>query len=625
MNFNKKIYTLIQLLLLAFITVNAQSYSERIKSDASFFGNGCYTGVFSDSGQAYNCIAKQGDDKFIIAGYTNSIFKKRTAFFIREFINGKKDKTFGYDSTAVFAFTVGTANMTEINDIAVQSDGKIIAVGTDIDSFSNENIVIIRLTKDGDIDTTFADSGYVEIDYKNNVEQGVKIKIQEDGKYIIAGHTLVAERQHNHVNTNEPKEENRVEEAYTVEPPEEVDNENTDNYYSKDRSYLDDGSAMIIRLFPSGKTDSSFGENGIVHFNLTKRSDVINDILIQKDGKIVAVGNCNFEDERKDIVSDSGDIFTIRLLPNGNYDKTFNKTGLLIQDINNEENLAKKVFITNNNKTLVLGMTKALTADGDSAKNNLLFIQYNEDGTLDKSFGKNGYIINNILAYDILSDAFITSDNKIVAMGLTEAPFEKLLSSYIDVKESDIRKIKKKYKSYPSSFMQKPTFHSFVARFKQDGTLDSSLYRNGKILSTFHEMERDFRIYSLLPLSDNNIIGVGMADSKYDSKFLVKKIVITLDVGELKCTKETSTITAYPNPVQQETKVKYSLCADENVSLFLYDLQGKQIHTFLNNELKEKGLHEEILTFPNEIPNGNYLIVFQTNIGVTSVRILVVK
>jgi hypothetical protein len=129
----------------------------------------------------------------------------------------------------------------------------------------------------------------------------------------------------------------------------------------------------------------------------------------------------------------------------------------------------------------------------------------------------------------------------------------------------------------------------------------------------------------MLPLNDNDIIAVGMADNKFQSKFLVVKQIITLDAGELKCTKETNSITAYPNPVQQQTKVKYSICTDENVSLYLYDLQGKIIHTFFNNQPTEKGSHEVELNIPNEIPNGIYLIVFQTNIGITSIRIQVIK
>jgi uncharacterized delta-60 repeat protein len=562
-------YLFILFLFTTTIACFSQPNSERIKKDASFFGNGCITGTFSNSGQAYNCIAKQSDDKIIVAGYINSTFSKRWAIFSREFLNGKIDTTFGDHGSLVICVGEKAPLMTEINDIEIQNDGKIVAIGTCWNNNKHENMALIRITKDGDIDTTFAefaDSGYVELDYNKNIDQGDVVKIQPDGKYIIAGHSISSLKQSS----------------------EEI-NSSMINL------------AILARYHPTGKLDSSFGINGILHLDISPKCDIINDFIIEDDGKILVTGNCNFEDERDDIVSDSGNIFVIRLLQNGSYDKSFNTNGILIQDIDNEENIAKKIFKTDNNKILVLGMTKGTFCNGDSARNDLLFLQYNEDGSIDNSFGKNGFIVNNISSYDILTDAFITSEKKIVTIGLSIGKLEHLLAARIP---KISKKVIKKYTKNNPDFLNKTIHESFTARFKQDGTLDSTLYYNGKIFSGFKELDRDFRLYSMLPLNDNDIIAVGMADNKFQSKFLVVKQIITLDAGELKCTKETNSITAYPNPVQQQTKVKYSICTDENVSLYLYDLQGKIIHTFFNNQPTEKGSHEVELNIPNEIPNG---------------------
>ena len=50
---------------------------------------------------------------------------------------------------------------------------------------------------------------------------------------------------------------------------------------------------------------------------------------------------------------------------------------------------------------------------------------------------------------------------------------------------------------------------------------------------------------------------------------------------------------AFPNPFNPITTVKYALPVESNIVLSVYDIQGKLV-TYLKNELKSAGYHEEI-------------------------------
>jgi len=65
----------------------------------------------------------------------------------------------------------------------------------------------------------------------------------------------------------------------------EAGNGNPDGYL------LGSSSFGLTRYTPTGQLDTSFGSNGIVTTTLSSNLSFINVVLLQSDGKIVAVGN----------------------------------------------------------------------------------------------------------------------------------------------------------------------------------------------------------------------------------------------------------------------------------------------------------------------------------------------
>jgi hypothetical protein len=73
-----------------------------------------------------------------------------------------------------------------------------------------------------------------------------------------------------------------------------------------------------------------------------------------------------------------------------------------------------------------------------------------------------------------------------------------------------------------------------------------------------------------------------------------------------------TSIKNYPNPFQYSTQIEFSLFENANVSIQIFDAQGKVIETLVNNEFKTQGLYNFQWNSRN-FPKGNYYLVLHTN------------
>jgi uncharacterized delta-60 repeat protein len=200
--------------------------------DTAFTAN---TGTGFNS--ATNSVTIQSDGKIVIGG--GSFVTTFNGVTVNRIVRLNSDGT----RDTAFTTNTGTAfNLDEsVQDIAIQSDGKIILVGY-FTSFNGATARrIVRLNSDGTRDTAFTtNTGTAANSNINNVE------IQSDGKIVILG-----------------------------------------NFTSfNDELNISGG---IVRLQPNGLTDSNFRTN-MGSFSL---KDIRSDLIIQADGKIV-IGNSSF-------------------------------------------------------------------------------------------------------------------------------------------------------------------------------------------------------------------------------------------------------------------------------------------------------------------------------------------
>jgi uncharacterized delta-60 repeat protein len=214
----------------------------RLNSDGSIdtgFGNDGRAYIDGEVSNFRN-LAIQNNGNTVVSGYgfvTNSQFSYLIARFNT---NGQKDNTF--NGTGLNKFRTSTSSTREDNNagfgIALQSDGRIIACGSD----EGENGTVVRLKSDGTLDNTFGSSGVKIIDFTRQVYL-YSLKVQSDGRIVIAGDYDYS--------------------ASTIK-------------------------ATVIRLLDNGNFDNAFSSVGFAYYG--NSFGLGKDIAIQSDGKYLITG-----------------------------------------------------------------------------------------------------------------------------------------------------------------------------------------------------------------------------------------------------------------------------------------------------------------------------------------------
>lgn len=194
-------------------------------------------------------VVEQKDGKILVGG---GIFKEAGEFpsykivFRRFFSNGTIDSSFGENGTVI---SVLGALQQFVTDMVLQEDGKILIVGSFSESGNSSDILVARYMPDGSLDSSFGDEqGKTRILRKTS---GNTIALQNDGKIIIAGSDAIA--------------------------------------FPTERF-------MLVRYYTDGMLDRSFGGTGIIKTDFDLDGEYINDILVQPDDKILALGIAFYRD-----------------------------------------------------------------------------------------------------------------------------------------------------------------------------------------------------------------------------------------------------------------------------------------------------------------------------------------
>ncbi len=207
------------------------------------------------------------DGKILMGGYIN-IPPSSDFMLLRVNSNGTPDTSFGVNysqpnNTLSPGFTVIPVierNNDEINDVTIQNDGKIIVVGRTYGTNFPSNFAVARFGSNGTVDSSFGNQGFVLTNFigqGSDINEARSVIIQPDNKILVGGTA-----------------------------------DNSPTPFSSNTDFA------LARYNSDGSLDSTFGTNGKVLTDFSYRigsvnileQDVINDLLLQSDGKITAVG-----------------------------------------------------------------------------------------------------------------------------------------------------------------------------------------------------------------------------------------------------------------------------------------------------------------------------------------------
>jgi uncharacterized delta-60 repeat protein len=218
--------------------------------------------------------------------------------------------------------------------VAVQPDGKVLVAGTIAEH--QGDFALLRLTRDGAPDPTFGAGGKVFTDFAGFTDTIYAIAVQDDGKIVVAGTSIVA------------------------------------------GSSFDFAAA---RYLPDGTLDNSFGGDGKVTTALSTDIDIARALAIQPDGKIVVAGESS-----RGYSSTGLDFALVRYNSDGSLDGTWG-TGLVVTPMKagaGRDVISGLALQTIDHETRVV----AVGGDGDFA-----IARYRANGALDTTFGTGGKVM----------------------------------------------------------------------------------------------------------------------------------------------------------------------------------------------------------------------------------------
>lgn len=283
--------------------------------DTTFGEDGVVITDLPFTGEAIHDVALQSDGKIVARGLT-----ELQTTVNRYESDGRLDPTF-HVSTHPFDGSLDAA-------MAVQADQKIVIGGT-LGDWMYRKFALQRMNADGTADRTFGVGGTVITDFPMDVWLQA-IAIQEDGKILAGGHG----------------------------------------------ANFGDG-FVLARYLPEGRLDRSFGSRGVAWVKLGTDPHLLTGLAVQPDGKIVANGYLS---------SSSSRLGLVRLEPDGSLDPIFGEGGVVIM---NE-------FVGFQTSALALQPDGGILSGGSYDATPLTcceefgLVRHLPDGTLDLGFGDNG-------------------------------------------------------------------------------------------------------------------------------------------------------------------------------------------------------------------------------------------
>jgi uncharacterized delta-60 repeat protein len=311
---------------------------------------------------------------------------------------GDLDSSFGTGGTVTSDFGGrGDAALA----VAIQPDGKIVAVGNSSQTgVFNVDFALARYMPNGSLDPTFGSGGTVLSDFGSTLDAGSDVVLQPDGGIVVAG------------TSNRDFAIARYTSSGVLDPSFGGGGLTTTDLGSFDQATAlarqPDGKFVVAgigttgsdfavaRFSSSGNLDPTFGAGGVVTTDFGPFDQAF-DVAVTPSGKIVVAGRTG------------GDFALARYLPDGSLDPSFGTGGKVTTDFGS----------TDSASGLAVGPGEKVTLAGSSGSDFAL-ARYNDDGSLDASFGSGGRVATDFAGgSDNASAVVVEPSGMITAVGFT--------------------------------------------------------------------------------------------------------------------------------------------------------------------------------------------------------------
>lgn len=280
------------------------------------------------------------------------------AFFPVFAQDGQLDDLFG--TNGIVTTAIGSGNDVG-RSVKIQPDGKIVLAGYSYNG-ANLDFALARYYSDGSLDPDFGTDGKVTTDFAEGGDYAYASQIQPDGKIVVVG-----------------------------------ESQNGSDWLF-----------AVARYLPNGELDPDFGTDGNVTTLVGDGAEAVAwSVVLQSDGKILVAGRASN--------GTNTDFALVRYESDGSLDPGFGASGIVITPLGTGNDEGWPVAVQSDGKILVAGSTD------NGSDYDFVVIRYDADGTLDTSFGTVGKVIFPIgTGWDICRGLTLQPDGKILLAGVSD-------------------------------------------------------------------------------------------------------------------------------------------------------------------------------------------------------------
>ncbi|MGH8237431.1 MAG: Calx-beta domain-containing protein, partial [Steroidobacteraceae bacterium] len=391
--------------------------------DETFGTNGKAT--LTSFGGGDSDMALQADGKIVMVGgrFIDFVLARFNA-------DGSLDTSFGTGGKVTTDIAGGFAQE-RARAVAIQPDGKIVVAGESSLPSGDLAVALVRYHADGTLDTTFG-SGGKAFDTPV-VGRAWDVAILPDGRIVVAGAAPVA---------NNPQ---------------------------------DFGDFLVARYTAKGTIDASFSSGGTVVTDMTSRTDLARNIVVQPDGALVVSGD--------PIGSDPSPRTAVaRYSANGVLDPSFGPGGKVVIA---GALVGRGLALQSDGRLVLVGSMAVQNVQNDFT--HFAVLRLNADGTFDDSFGTEGATTTSMTGLtDVAHAVALQADGRIVVAG--------------------------------EGNLVNPNFA--LARYNTDGTLDTSFAIDGKLVVDFFGLQD--RAEGVVLQADGKIVAGGLVVNSTNGYGLVR-------------------------------------------------------------------------------------------------------
>ncbi|MEI6407927.1 MAG: hypothetical protein WCR52_00970 [Bacteroidota bacterium] len=488
---------------------------------------------------------------------------------------GALDPTFGQNGAAI----ISTPDSVHTGaSLAIQSDGKILVSG-DISNLSlqGNDIVVTRFFADGSVDPSYGYQGQKRIDILGLYDAPFASATQSDDKLLVAGNSYSNDLNQNIAFVARLNIDGSLDETFGQNGIITFDlGDDEDIFYAikvladgkillggdtYDKNTSTSVDLLLIRLNPDGSPDTNFGNNGIVKKNFYLGFETIRSLQIQADGKIIAAGFQFINPAQRKIQVE-------RFQVNGATDPSFGNNGVKIIDYGSgSDNTAYSIAVQSDQKIIFCG------AKGNANSSMLAVVRLLPGGSFDPDFGVNGQVFTD-LGGVVEGKSLLIQPNGKILVGASYLPNPSSGSGYIN-----------------------------LLRYLENGALDDEFGANGIVQSPFYPDYVDCSSLALLP---NGKILMGAT--------IDLNTVVWRFENDLVATHESNLsefhINISPNPVDDNFFINWEQTDRILVSADLFDTQGRYIQHLIPPTDFPSGKNEIRCSVMKQLGAGRYFIQF---------------